>query len=472
MTRTWNQENDDTLWASTQTYLKKLTEKDTGFGLELFVTPVCNQKCEYCYLVNNADKLYPRDIRNEELILKNLDILIDFLIENDTVPRQLDLFSGEIWDTPFGAKVLKKLLRLVQCNTSTKVEHLTIPTNFSFITNDAARAMIEKYIDAFKFYGATFSLSCSYDGPMIENVNRPFNNQKGRIDKGTQEYADLLFDWCKKQSFGFHPMVNAYSIEQWPQQIKWWIDQLVKYDLNLYNYTMFLEVRNNEWTDDKIAAYLKYLNTFIDYSLEKVHHNDIENFMRHVCNLHLGECNEQHKAKNYNAMGFTVGCKSKGCSVDRMMCVRLGDLAWAPCHRVSYEKLLYGRFKVNENNKITGIQALNIPMFVAINSLTYKGHIKCDICPIRQICMRGCYGAQLEDSKEIFYPCDTVCELFMAKWLFLKEKYKQLYFTNPTITPSDAVTQHYNQMCTMINNIDKEKQNKWTPIILKTLSES
>ena len=471
MSCTWTEENDTALWNSAQQYLKALQAPNGRYGLEFFISPVCNQKCEYCYLVNYGEQLYPKEYRDSETILKNLDIFIDFLIENDTMPTALDLFTGEIWETPFGAQVLKKLMRMVNTPTTNQLQILTIPTNFSFITNDKARNMIEKYIEAFKFHGVEVVLSCSYDGPLIENINRPFNNQENRVDKGTQEYADILFEWCSRYGFGFHPMVNAFSIEKWPEQIKWWIDQIEKYNLNLYSYTMFLEVRNNNWTDDKITGYLKYLNTFIDYCIEHVHHNDINDFMKYVCDIGDSRCPNESVTRNYNTMGYSRSTNNKGCSVDRMMCIRLGDLAWVPCHRTSYEKLIYGRFKVNQDNKIEGIQALNIPMYVAINSLTYKGHIKCDVCPINSICMRGCYGSQMEDSKEIFYPCDTVCELFMAKWLFLKEKYHQLC-SQPGVLVDARAIDHYREISDIVNNIEKEKKDKWMPIILKTLSEN
>lgn len=471
MSRTWSEENDTALWNSAQQYLKALTSDEGRYGLELFISPVCNQNCEYCYLVNHADQLYPKEYRDNETILKNLDIFIDFLIENDTIPTSLDLFTGEIWESTFGAQILKKLMRFLNTPTTNQLKSLTIPTNFSFIANDKARTMMEKYIEAFRFHGVNLTLSCSYDGPIIENVNRPFNNAKGRVDKSTAEYAETLFNWCIKYGYGFHPMVNAYSIEKWPEQIKWWIDQITGHDLNLYSYTMFLEVRNNEWTDEKIQNYLTYLNTFVDYAIEKVHKTDINDFLKNACDI-TDECNcSRPVARNYNAMSYTRSSLNKGCSVDRMMCIRLGDLAWVPCHRTSYEKLIYGRFKVNESNKIDGIQALNIPMYVAINSLTYKGHMKCDVCPIASICMRGCYGAQMEDSKEIFYPCDTVCELFMAKWLFLQEKYRRLcYESNVEIDP--RVISHYESISAVVNKMEKEKKDKWMPIISKVLSKN
>lgn len=467
MYRTWSEENDLALWNSTQQYLHECAKPNSPYGLELFITPNCNQKCEYCYLVKHGEKLYPEKYRDQETILKNMDIFLNFLIENNTIPYKMDLFTGEIWETEFGFKVLQKLLGFIK-RVPEKLNTLTIPSNFSFIMNEKARVVIEKFIESCKFYGTNVVFSCSYDGPIIENQNRPFvDTNLHTVEKNSQEYADILFDWCKKYNYGFHPMVNAYSIEQWPEQFKWWVDQTQKYDMRLYNYTMFLEVRNNEWTDDKIEGYLKYLDTAIDYTLEKVHNNDIQDYMFTVLDLQ-DEKLPFVDSKNYNGQAFARSCLNNGCSVDRMMCIRLGDLAWAPCHRTSYEKLLYGRFKV-DNDAITGIQALNIPMFVAINALTYKGHMKCDICPIAPICIRGCYGAQLEDSKEIFYPCDTVCELFFAKWLFLKEKYGEIYFKNKAVQVRPEFELGYRNICSVIDNIPKEKKEKWMPVISKIL---
>ena len=32
-----------------------------GLNIELFITPVCNQACEYCYLIRHSDGLYPKE---------------------------------------------------------------------------------------------------------------------------------------------------------------------------------------------------------------------------------------------------------------------------------------------------------------------------------------------------------------------------------------------------------------------------
>ena len=69
------QENEDTL-----------KEIDAGLysssGLELYLTSSCNQKCEYCYLAKYENKLYPQHLNNENNIINNLKIILEWIIEN------------------------------------------------------------------------------------------------------------------------------------------------------------------------------------------------------------------------------------------------------------------------------------------------------------------------------------------------------------------------------------------------------
>ena len=61
-------------------YFQPWKEEDNQYSLrndanlEIFITPSCNQHCEYCYLVK-YDGLYPKEINNKDTILNNLKIL-------------------------------------------------------------------------------------------------------------------------------------------------------------------------------------------------------------------------------------------------------------------------------------------------------------------------------------------------------------------------------------------------------------
>lgn len=69
--------------------------------IEFFITPTCNQKCEYCYLVK-YDELYPHGINTKDNIFKNLNSILNWIKENDFYISNIDLFSGEIWHLKLG----------------------------------------------------------------------------------------------------------------------------------------------------------------------------------------------------------------------------------------------------------------------------------------------------------------------------------------------------------------------------------
>ena len=85
----------------------KLIRQD--IGIELYITPECNQNCSYCYLCAHGDELYPKQIRNHEQILKNYKMFLNYCVENKLKPAHFDLFSGEIWQTQFGIDILEIL---------------------------------------------------------------------------------------------------------------------------------------------------------------------------------------------------------------------------------------------------------------------------------------------------------------------------------------------------------------------------
>ena len=109
-------------------------------GLELFITPDCNQKCEYCYLPKYKESLYPAALRNPKNILHNMDILFDYLVERGCkcIPC-IDLFSGEIWQTQFGIDVLKKLLENIKRSGITVPEICILPAFWMRTTPSASK---------------------------------------------------------------------------------------------------------------------------------------------------------------------------------------------------------------------------------------------------------------------------------------------------------------------------------------------
>ena len=141
------------------------------FILELYVTASCNQKCTYCYLTQHGDELYPKEIRSKETILKNLEIYLNFSLKNNYCYNRVDIFSGEIWHTPFGHEVLEKILAAVKAGL--KINTIVIPTNFSFCEKKETMEIMEKYQRRFRDQGVKLHFSCSMDGLIIDKIKLP-----------------------------------------------------------------------------------------------------------------------------------------------------------------------------------------------------------------------------------------------------------------------------------------------------------
>jgi hypothetical protein len=60
-------------------------------------------------------------------------------------------------------------------------------------------------------------------------------------------------------------MISAHGIEHWCENFDWWVNTLKEEEFDLMNSVMFLEVRNDDWTEEAIIHYLKYLNHSANY---------------------------------------------------------------------------------------------------------------------------------------------------------------------------------------------------------------
>ena len=79
--------------------------------IELFLKASCGSNCSYCYLHNHRNELYPMELENDELILSNLSAFLDMYIENKWC-NNFEIFSGRIFDKPFGLKVFELIYNI------------------------------------------------------------------------------------------------------------------------------------------------------------------------------------------------------------------------------------------------------------------------------------------------------------------------------------------------------------------------
>lgn len=383
--------------------------------LELYITSTCNQHCEYCYLWKYPE-IYPSEINKSEQILKNLGILLDWMIENEFFIPEIDLFTGEIWHSSFGLQILDLIYEKIQAGF--RCGSFIVPSNCSFLNDKRAWGEIQRRINKFKDIGCPLVFSISVDGAVVEKKARPKNNGFENLDK----FYDNMFIFAKHNNFKFHPMVAACDIEDWIENYHWWEQMCQKYDIST-DWLMMLEVRNADWTQDKIQAYNNFMDYLIDKEVKK--YGSSQKFFEEFYSCASAETRPD---LSYVPYLFSDAESVAGCTVGNTLTVRLGDLAICPCHRTAYHKLIYGKFKV-ENDKIVDIIGNNPAVATRIllaNNL--NASLKCDTCRYKGFCLQGCFGSQIEATGDPFMPIPSVCEFFSGKIDHLVQKYISMGF--------------------------------------------
>lgn len=421
MELTFQEENNELLKEIFLSITKNWNKINNIF-LELYITGDCNQKCDYCYLVKYGNQIYPKEFRKPEQILHNLRLLLDYLLKNNLIPYQIDLFSGEILGTQLGNNIFDILLEYI--NKGFNIKCLGIPSNMSFCLNEEKIKIIDDYIDKFDKLECRVNISCSMDGLLVDKNFRPFVNNNNNLK--TIDYYKRIIAFQSRHGFGYHPMISAASLDYQKENYKIWLKILHLTYSDDYEFkqhfgkVMQLMVRNDDWTDSNIKKYLDWLNFLIDTDKKEYFNNN---------NIQFFDELYTNKRNNFPDLTFIPYEISEhpvfSCTMGHMLSIRLGDLAICPCHRTAYDKYILGKFIV-DNDKIVDIKANNVQLASAIYLTNTLIKPKCSECAISQICIKGCLGCQYEVNNEIFYPVKSVCNLLKISNLFLYFKFKKM----------------------------------------------
>lgn len=403
-----------------------------GITLEIIVRPECDQKCEYCYIYKYGDQLYPKENRgNKEKILKNFNILLNyFLNERKIFIRRLEIFAGEI----FSDGIFFDLLDIMKQHYIPLREHypeffidpieIILPNNFSWSTSEETKQKVRDYTkDLRESINCDLGFSCSTDGKYGVNIR-----EKKELP---DDYFDNLFSFIHEMGYGLHPMVSPEIIDNMIENYDWWMAKVQEYmperfkNDNFYM-PMMLEVRNSNWTDEKIDKFIEFLNHMFEHRLYLCDNDPIK-LARH---LFVGDGREGtiRHPHDYDPIKLTLSrCgpdDDLSCSLQHILHVNLSDLSFPLCHRLAYHQFRGGYFKLDENEeKIIGVKAINPTTYIAIKTLIPDLMPKCAGCDYKQLCMKGCLGAQYEYSGELLKPIPSVCKLEQRKIEFLIKKY-------------------------------------------------
>ena len=394
-------------------------DNDTTHGrmIELFIKGTCSSGCKYCYLIKHSKELYPSECQSEEQILSNLRAFCKWYIKNK-FRTNIVFFTGEIIKSGLLFKILDIFLEYFSDDTNPyRPIDIIYPENCDFLEDDELTEKVQRYIDKFKEIGVKFAFSLSIDGKyMDENRNK---DHKDEFYKKVGQFADKNF-------FGFHPMVSAMNIDKWIENYKWWSEDK---DIPkvLGNYLMMLEVRDDNWSDKAINSYLNFLNFLADYDFERIGKDKkafaervflSKNVLNYYDNLSITSHLPDKESFDNNGLS---------CSVQKNLCIRLGDMAIVPCHRTSYDKYVTGYLDIDkEKNEIVGYIGKNVEVLIAIYSWSKDTGPWCRDCAVKYWCPGPCFGSDYECNGDMFQPPKTVCRLFHARAAFLLMKYEQM----------------------------------------------
>lgn len=397
-------------------YFENMKNFNSRKQFELFITSQCSGNCEYCYLIKHQEDLYPSNLLDKNQILNNLKLFCDWYKENK-FKTSIEIFSGEIIKNGFWFDIFDVLYDAFNDEKLIyKPALIRLAENGDFLEDEVLIQKVQRYIDKFKDININIIFSLSIDGKYMDEINR----KRKRDD----DYYKRAFDFCTKNFYAFHPMVAANNIEHWIENFDWWKSQ--KNSKAVIDEIMMLEVRNNDWTKEKIQSYIEFLDHVIDYEFKKVDYNkDI--FVKRIFKLdsYPGKGYRNYSLHLLNNIYDNIDKAAASCSINHSLCVRLGDLAIVPCHRTSYKDFISGYFKVKDN-KIIGFECKNLEILQAINTWGRFIGPKCQTCFNKYYCPGPCFGSNYENTNDLFITPDSVCNLLKSKTLFMLVKFDSL----------------------------------------------
>ena len=408
-------------------------------GIELIIRPECNQHCSYCYIANYGKELYP-DHLNKEQTLKNVDLFLDYIfVVRKNFPKTIELFAGDLFFDDIYFDILDliekyiKEIKKVHADYFKEFQNMVIgcPSNLSWVYNSPEK--VKKYRKYYHYfidnYNIFLNLSWSTDGLYATDSRE----QK----ELTQEYFDNIFQFCCEFNVGFHPMIAAENIKSWCKNIDWWYEMFKKFDRvrpEGYFQPYLLEVRNDNWTDEDLEYFKKFLKHCMDLRLKLVG-NDINKLAHHLL-VGTGENGNLPFAAGSDPLCLHSLWNSDpnkgmmGCSAQQLFHLNCTNLSVAFCHRTSYPVFTAGYFITDSDNQhIIDFKPQNLSAYLTMRSTNPRCFPICSKCELLDICKQGCLGAQFEHSGELYMPIPSLCKFFKVKYETLVKLYHEYGIT-------------------------------------------
>lgn len=402
-------ENDKVLKSFLERYFFNIF-RGKGRLIEFFVRASCPSKCSYCYLQQHQDELYPRELEDNDTILKNSKALLNFYSENK-FRADIEIFSGRLFYDDLGFDLLQLFYDHFKDEIFYKPNDIIIPDDMQFLLDDAKVARVEHYISLFKSIDINILISMSIDGKKVDYL---------RFGARADEFYDKARDFAVKHTFNLHPMVSATHEDLLIENIDWWYDWAGE----LIDRTMFLEVRNDNWTPSRLDKFAKYIDHIISREIDRLGSEDFYN------TYVLGDAGGiDHHRRLIELNSFSeVPNSGLSCALQTILSIRMGDLAILPCHRTCYPHFVAGHFGLDEDGEINSITSINPAFLFAVNAVSLSNLPKCQDCAFNKACLGPCLGSNYESTGDVFYPPESVCNQQKTLIYLVVSRYYQLGF--------------------------------------------
>lgn len=370
--------------------------KDLSFlsnykSLELDFSYKCDLNCSYCYYAQHGKDLFRGKSPDKDTILANLEKIMKMLKKNNFTP-EIEIFTGDFLNLPYWREALDILYSgLGAIEEDNRPNIILIPLNYTILIGNNLEKEVHQYIDKFRKIRVAIGFSASFDGPFMDFINRP---SKIKDTIYTSDFYKRVLKFNQETKTGSHPMIFSKNSEYILDNLMWFSE--VENNLSTY----LLEIRNPEWKIEELRNLYYSTRAYVLFQSKKY------NFNHKIL--------EETRNDNITTSIFGSIGRGMGCSIQSSIQLQLHDLSITPCHRLSYEGQIPGKFIIDDDGNFD-LEVYNPELYIAIQATQASNLPLCNNCPINKLCSGPCLGSNFESTGEIFAPHPNVCLLEYVK---------------------------------------------------------
>jgi len=353
---------------------------------EFIITEKCQNACKYCYRVKKH-QLSDKTMLEPEVFRIYIRQIKKLFGEDFFQNRHIELFGG---DALLDYKHIYNIFRVITEEIKEDV-NITVPTNGRLLL-ELPPVDIKELIDILYSNNKRVSFSLSIDG--IDEIQRNLSTIGKMLDYQQSYNIDKvrsLIKYDERLIIGFHPMFDFNTVDLWAKQFETFHSK----GFSCY----LLEVRH------PIPSPVIALKAVYQLALIRCY---LEIF---ASRKNLG----RDYLKRFNTIMPSIVPRGLGCSAHTSLCITIdGNIPF--CHRLLDPPWIAG-------NILT--ERINISKFVRFKmEYDHRNHVKCVMCPIRDLCSGQCVGASYEYWGDPWTPIDSICYYMMLKTYVFSRLFK------------------------------------------------